>query len=76
MGKNRNREWWSVAELVKHRRLLGMSKQQVLALIGSGDLKASNFGAGRVRPRWRVSDAEVARFCAARVKSNERKRQC
>lgn len=48
---------------------LGTSVDTVLGLIRSGQLKASNLGQ-RVRPRWRVSRADLQAFLDAR--SNQR----
>lgn len=44
--------------------ILGLAQDATLALIARGDLPASNLNTreGAVRPRWRITDADLGRF--------------
>ena len=41
---------------------IGLSEETVIAAIRSGSLPASNVGQGAHRPRWRVSEADLAQW--------------
>jgi excisionase family DNA binding protein len=46
---------------------LRISLEQVLTLIRSGALKASNVGLGIKRPRWRISESDLQAFLDKRA---------
>lgn len=43
-------------------KALGVSKDQVLALIAAGELNAFSVGLGKQRKRYRVEESELAAF--------------
>ena len=57
---------YTVATIASH---LQVSDEQILAHIRAGRLKATNVGAGSVRPRWRISESQLQEFLAARATS-------
>jgi hypothetical protein len=48
-------------------RKLGIGIDAVLAHVKSGRLKAANVGAGVVRPRWRIAEADLMSFLSVRI---------
>lgn len=48
-------------------RLRFKRTDRIYAMISGGEIKASNVGSG-LRPRWRISEAEVASFIDRREK--------
>jgi excisionase family DNA binding protein len=50
-------------------KLLQVSDEQILAHIRGGRLKAVNVGGGNVRPRWRISEAQLYAFLESRTVS-------
>lgn len=50
------------------RELLKVNEGKVLGWIDSGQLEAFNVGEGKVRPRYRISQAALDKFIALRTK--------
>jgi excisionase family DNA binding protein len=52
-------------------RLRFKRTDRIYAMISGGEIKASNVGSG-LRPRWRITEAEVASFIERREKAAKR----
>lgn len=58
---------------------LSLSEETITAAIKSGALPASNVSQGKLRPRWRVSESDLAQWLESRqavpVKRHQRRRR-